>query len=202
MTSSVDVLKNLILDTAYFLVPVFGFCGFGDFEAVLHLWKFRHRVPATGALIELVGNVFLCHGRDCLSPHCREVIDMIELAPNNRLPYVNGTVEGAAATHRNGEPSHGPAAPTASCERVATPEQDSVDVLSTAMILLVRHRLERHPHFRGRTSLFTIERVGQTIAIKGRVPSYYLKQLLQEAIKTLPGVVNIDNQVRVIWPNS
>jgi hypothetical protein len=35
--SSVEVLKNLILDTAHFLVVVFGSCGFGDFEAVLDL---------------------------------------------------------------------------------------------------------------------------------------------------------------------
>ena len=185
-------------------MPVSGFCGFGDFEAVLNLWKFRHRVPATGVLIELMGNVFLCHGRDCLSPHCREVIDMIELAPNNRLPYVNGTVVEVAATARDGETSRGPVAPTVSSELVAAESR-------TARICAARRLYPAGSTPLGATSAFSRSNLSvhhragccQTIAIKGRVPSYYLKQLLQEAyIKTLPGVVNIDNQVHVTWPNS
>ena len=36
----------------------------------------------------------------------------------------------------------------------------------------------------------------------GQFPSFYLKQLLQEVIKVMPGVVSIDNQVHVVWPNT
>jgi hypothetical protein len=48
----------------------------------------------------------------------------------------------------------------------------------------------------------TIEVVEETIVLSGRLPSHYLKQLLQEAIKVIPGVVDIDNQVDVLWPTS
>jgi len=44
--------------------------------------------------------------------------------------------------------------------------------------------------------------VGDTIVLSGCLPSHYLKQLLQEAIKVIAGVVDIDNQVDVLWPTS
>ena len=91
--------------------------------------------------------------------------------------------------------------PAVSSELVAAGEQDGTDLPSTRLASLVRDGLEHHPHFRGRASLFTIELVGETIVMTGRLPSYYLKQLLQEAIMVMPGVVNIDNQVDVVWPN-
>jgi hypothetical protein len=40
---------------------------------------------------------------------------------------------------------------------------------------------------------------GDTLVLSGCLPSHYLKQLLQEALKALPGVANIDNQVVVTW---
>jgi hypothetical protein len=46
----------------------------------------------------------------------------------------------------------------------------------------------------------TIELVEETLVLSGRLPSHYLKQLLQEAIRGVPGVVDIDNQVDVLWP--
>jgi len=50
--------------------------------------------------------------------------------------------------------------------------------------------------------MFIIELIGETIVLMGRVPSYYLKQLLQEAVMAIPGVVNVDNQVRVFWTDT
>jgi hypothetical protein len=38
---------------------------------------------------------------------------------------------------------------------------------------------------------------GGTLTLRGRVPSYYLKQLAQEAVVDLPGVIEIDNHVQV-----
>jgi len=70
------------------------------------------------------------------------------------------------------------------------------------LALLVRERLEQHPHFRGRASLLAIELTEETIVLSGRVPSHYLKQLLQEAIRRMPGVVGIDNQVDVMRPST
>jgi hypothetical protein len=85
---------------------------------------------------------------------------------------------------------------------VAAMEHDGMDSPGTELVLLVRARLEQHPRFRGRSSLFTIELVGETIVMTGRFPSFYLKQLLQEVIRVMPGVVSIDNQVHVVWPNA
>ena len=70
----------------------------------------------------------------------------------------------------------------------------------TPILLSVRERLENHPHFRGRASLLNIELAAETIVLSGRLPSYYLKQLLVEAIKGVPGVVDIEDHVDVLWP--
>ena len=66
----------------------------------------------------------------------------------------------------------------------------------------IRERLEGHPHFRGRCGLVQIEPIGDSVVISGRLPTYYLKQLLQEAVRLNPGVERIDNQVEVLWPRS
>ena len=123
---------------------------------------------------------------------------MSELHPKNRRPCVRGTVLEVAATNRDSELIRGSMVPAVSSGLLPGAEQDGTDLLITGLVLLVRRRLEQHPHFRGRASLFTIELVGETIVVTGRLPSYYLKQLLQEAIRATPGVVNVDNQVLVV----
>lgn len=65
---------------------------------------------------------------------------------------------------------------------------------------MIRERLEQHPSFRGRSSLLGIESAGGSIVLSGRLPSYYLRQLLQEAVMALPEVANVDNRVDVEWP--
>ena len=79
--------------------------------------------------------------------------------------------------------------------------QGTADSPSAAFVFSIRERLAQHQHFRGRTSLVQIELVEGTIVLSGRLPSYYLKQLLQEALRPMPGVVDIDNRVLVTWPN-
>ena len=127
---------------------------------------------------------------------------MIGSDQKNRLPYLGETVVDVVATTLDDEPIRDPMVSAGSFEIVTTVEQDGTDLPSTELVVLVRARLEQHPHFRGRASLFTIELVGETIVMTGSFPSFYLKQLLQEAIKVMPGVMNIDNQVHVVWPNS
>ena len=75
-----------------------------------------------------------------------------------------------------------------------------MDVQVNPMASLIRERLEEHPHFRGRTRLLKIESIGGCVVVSGRLPSYHLKQLLQEAIRLIPDVEEIDNQVEVVWP--
>jgi hypothetical protein len=73
-----------------------------------------------------------------------------------------------------------------------------MDLANAGLVMLVRERLDIHPLFYGRTSLFAIEMVDDTIILSGRLPSFYLKQLLQEAVRGVPGVTSIDNQVDVV----
>jgi osmotically-inducible protein OsmY len=75
-----------------------------------------------------------------------------------------------------------------------------MDSLSTGLASQARARLEQHPHFRGRTAVIAIQTSGDTLVLSGCLPSHYLKQLLQEALKAVPGVAAIDNQVNVTWP--
>jgi hypothetical protein len=63
----------------------------------------------------------------------------------------------------------------------------------------IREQLEDHPHFRGRTHLLQIEATGGSIVVSGRLPTYYLKQLLQEVIKAIPDVAGVDNCVDVTY---
>jgi hypothetical protein len=67
------------------------------------------------------------------------------------------------------------------------------------VVSLVRERLDKHPHFRGRTHQLQIEAMGGSIVVSGKVPTYYLKQLLQEAIKAIPDVADINNRVEVTF---
>ncbi len=71
---------------------------------------------------------------------------------------------------------------------------------ANSVVSSIRERLDRHPHFRGRTHMIQIESKGDSVVVTGRVPTYYLKQLLQEAVKLVPDVGNIDNRVEVQWP--
>jgi hypothetical protein len=70
----------------------------------------------------------------------------------------------------------------------------------------VRHRIEyvahmaldRSLHFRGRASRFKFDSSEDTLVVRGSVPSYYLKQVLQETLKTLDGVGRVENCVEVV----
>jgi hypothetical protein len=61
-----------------------------------------------------------------------------------------------------------------------------------------REILANHSHFIGRTQAFDFEIRDDILIVRGRVPSFYLKQMLQNALKNLPGVRWIDNRVTVV----
>ena len=63
--------------------------------------------------------------------------------------------------------------------------------------LRARDTLDQHPHFRGRAGLFQYECCGDVLIVRGTVPTFYLKQLLQTALKGFEDVVRIHNQVTV-----
>ena len=63
---------------------------------------------------------------------------------------------------------------------------------------LVRQTLEHHPHFRARVSDVFVEQQGRTIVLTGQLPTFYLKQLVQEAIRHVPGVLEVRNLIDVV----
>jgi osmotically-inducible protein OsmY len=63
---------------------------------------------------------------------------------------------------------------------------------------LARQHLEHHPHFRGRVNDVFIEHEGRSLTLTGRVPTFYLKQLVQEAVRHVPGVQQVRNLIDVV----
>lgn len=61
----------------------------------------------------------------------------------------------------------------------------------------IKSHLANHPHFRGRSDCIRIRVRKGVVRVDGCLPSWYLKQLLQEAVHRIPGVKRISNQARV-----
>ena len=77
----------------------------------------------------------------------------------------------------------------------ARPQDD--DIVAAA-----RQHLAHSDLFRGRLKLIQLDRADGRLVIHGRLPSFYLKQVLQTTLSEIDGVTEIDNQVEVMWPNS
>jgi hypothetical protein len=58
--------------------------------------------------------------------------------------------------------------------------------------------VDRHCHFQRRASQFEFQYEENILIVRGSVPTFYLKQLLQSALRDLDGVLAIDNQVQVV----
>jgi hypothetical protein len=54
-----------------------------------------------------------------------------------------------------------------------------------------------HPYFRGASYPIDIESFDNVLVITGRLPSFYLKQLLQSELSHLEGVQRVENRVEV-----
>lgn len=63
---------------------------------------------------------------------------------------------------------------------------------------IAKQYLESHPHFRGRTNGVLIDQDGRDLCLSGRLPTFYLKQLVQEAVRHVPGVQNVVNHIDVV----
>jgi BON domain-containing protein len=70
----------------------------------------------------------------------------------------------------------------------------------TDLANMAKQHLEHHPHFRGRVTDLRIENRGKTLFLSGRLPTFYLKQLVQEAVRYLPGVQHVRNEIDVVNP--
>jgi hypothetical protein len=59
--------------------------------------------------------------------------------------------------------------------------------------------IETHSLFVGRAWLFEFQVREEVLVVRGTVPTFYLKQVLQSVLKNLDGIRWIDNQVTVDW---
>ncbi len=61
--------------------------------------------------------------------------------------------------------------------------------------------LEVHPHFRGRSQWVKCRFLDDCLYLEGTLPTYYLKQSAQEALRELPGIERIVNFIQVTSPS-
>jgi hypothetical protein len=57
--------------------------------------------------------------------------------------------------------------------------------------------LDSHAHFRGCAARFDFACREDTLIVRGAVPTFYLKQVLQSVLKDVEGVSIVENQVQV-----
>lgn len=63
-----------------------------------------------------------------------------------------------------------------------------------------RQILEQHPHFHGRSKDVRCCQKDGALCLEGVVPSYYLKQLAQEALRDLKRAIHVENRIAVASP--
>jgi hypothetical protein len=90
-----------------------------------------------------------------------------------------------------------PCHPPETASRTKNGHVDAASITITRAVC----RLRKHPHFRGRTNNVELEFDEGTMILTGRLPSFYLKQLLQETLRNINGVEMIDNRVDVVCSN-
>jgi hypothetical protein len=61
-----------------------------------------------------------------------------------------------------------------------------------------RKELNGHLHFRGRVDGFQFEHRDGVLTVRGSVPSFYLRKLLERVLRRVDGVHVVDNQVDVV----
>jgi hypothetical protein len=79
---------------------------------------------------------------------------------------------------------------TACAERAAEPRPAAAD--------LAERCLRRNPYLALRN--VGCDWLDGVLVLRGCLPSYYLKQIAQEAVASLEGVGRIDNQIQVVAP--
>ena len=78
--------------------------------------------------------------------------------------------------------------------RTAGGEKEATDLIVERAYAV----LDAHSHFRGRAFRFEFVCQDDVLIVRGAVPTFYLKQVLQSVLKDVDGVRVIDNQVTVV----
>lgn len=76
--------------------------------------------------------------------------------------------------------------------------EGTVNTRRTGVARSARAIIEQHHYFRGRSAGFDFQECDSVLTVRGSVPSFYLKQLLQTTLRGVEGVSRVDNQVEVV----
>lgn len=66
------------------------------------------------------------------------------------------------------------------------------------LIRLARTRIEHNEHFSGHLDTVEVSYCEGSVVLSGRVPSFYLKAVLQTAVGPLPSGCRVENRVDVV----
>ncbi len=84
---------------------------------------------------------------------------------------------------------------------VSFTNKGSVKIQKEEIVAKAYQCLDCHPHFRRRRLNIQIRIEESVLRLEGRLPSYYLKQILQTVLRQLDGVSGIQNDVEVFNPS-
>ena len=76
--------------------------------------------------------------------------------------------------------------------RTETSADAATEVAATA-----KGRILHHPHLKAQRIWCEFD--GVTLYLRGQVPSFFFKQLAQEAVQRIAGVGQICNEIEVVW---
>ena len=87
--------------------------------------------------------------------------------------------------------------PRRCCRDSAATDNAGAQESNSDLIRHARQKLAQHSQLRRLVASFQFIELGETLVVRGDVPSFYLKQMIQTALRDLKGVRRIDNQVKV-----
>jgi hypothetical protein len=82
-----------------------------------------------------------------------------------------------------------------------SPDEAQREALRVDVNHRARRALAKHNQLRASAEGLSFELQNDVLVVRGCVPSFYLKQMLQTALTGLDGVRQIDNQVEVLVAN-
>jgi hypothetical protein len=87
--------------------------------------------------------------------------------------------------------------PRRCCRDSAATDNTGAQESNSDLIRQARKRLAQHSQLHRLEVSFQFIELGDTLVVRGDVPSFYLKQVIQTVLRDLEGVRQIDNQVTV-----
>lgn len=87
--------------------------------------------------------------------------------------------------------------PRRCCRDCAAKDNAGGQESNSELIRHTRQMLAQHSQLRRLEASFQFIELDETLIVRGDVPSFYLKQMIQTVLRDLEGVRRVDNQVEV-----